>query len=66
MKANGSMRPTCQLKSVSGKSGYNIIKFNVDKRARGPDIIGEKDNQRIIVEVKGYQSDKFQVILSYF
>ncbi|MBA7622762.1 hypothetical protein ES703_30148 [subsurface metagenome] len=32
---------------------------NADKRARGPDIIGEKDSQRIIVEVKGYPSDKY-------
>lgn len=48
-----------KIKEFLEKSGYKIIKFNADKMARGPDIVGEKDSQRIIVEVKGYPSDKY-------
>jgi len=40
-------------------TGWRILKFNEDKRQRGPDIIAEKEKKRIIIEVKGYPSDKY-------
>ena len=40
-------------------SGWRILKFNEDKRQRGPDIIAEKEEKKIIIEVKGYPSDKY-------
>jgi len=38
---------------------YRIIKFNKDKREKGHDIEAMKDGREIIIEVKGYPSDKY-------
>lgn len=38
---------------------YEITKFCEDKKERGYDIEAEKDGQKIIMEVKGYPSDKY-------
>jgi hypothetical protein len=39
--------------------GYEIIKFNEDKRQRGHDIVATKSGEKLIVEVKGYPSNKY-------
>jgi hypothetical protein len=41
------------------KSGYEITKFSENKKERGHDIEAEKDGQKVIMEVKGYPSDKY-------
>lgn len=38
---------------------YEITKFCEDKREKGHDIEAEKDGLKVIVEVKGYPSDKY-------
>lgn len=38
---------------------YKITKFCEDKRERGHDIEAIKDGRKIIMEVKGYPSDKY-------
>ncbi len=41
------------------QNGYEITKFCEDKRERGHDIEATKERQKIIIEVKGYPSDKY-------
>lgn len=41
------------------ENGYEITKFCEDKREKGHDIEAEKEGQKIIMEVKGYPSDKY-------
>jgi len=41
------------------QNGYEITKFCEDKREKGHDIEAEKDGLKIIIEVKGYPSDKY-------
>jgi len=41
------------------RDGWILLKFNEDKRQRGPDIIAIKEGRRMIVEVKGYPSDRY-------
>jgi len=48
-----------RIKEYLEKKGYWIMKFNIDKRAKGHDIIAVKDSKKLIVEVKGYPSDKY-------
>ena len=48
-----------KIRDYLRKMGYQIIKFNEDKRQRGLDIVAEKDGVEVIVEVKGYPSDKY-------
>lgn len=50
-----------KVKDFLVKKGYQIIKFNEDKRKRGADIIAINriNNQKLIVEVKGFPSDKY-------
>ena len=39
--------------------GWTILRFNEDKRQRGPDIVVAKAGRKMIIEVKGYPSDKY-------
>lgn len=39
--------------------GYEITKFCEDKKERGHDIESIKEGKKIIMEVKGYPSDKY-------
>jgi len=48
-----------KIKNYLQKNGYQIIKFNENKKEKGPDIIAKKDNIEYIIEVKGYPSDKY-------
>lgn len=48
-----------KIRGYLQETGYRIIKFNEDKRQKGPDIVAEKDGVKVIVEVKGYPSDKY-------
>lgn len=41
--------------------GYEITKFCEDKREKGHDIEAEKDGLKVIMEVKGYPSDKYVI-----
>lgn len=41
------------------QNGYEITKFCEDKREKGHDIEAEKDGLKVIMEVKGYPSDKY-------
>jgi Holliday junction resolvase-like predicted endonuclease len=41
------------------KKGWTILRFNEDKRQRGPDIVAVKEGRKMIIEVKGYPSDKY-------
>ena len=41
------------------EKGYEISKFSEDKREKGHDIEAEKDGLKVIIEVKGYPSDKY-------
>lgn len=41
------------------RNGYVVVRFNTDKRDRGPDIVYEKNGQQTLVEVKGYPSDRY-------
>lgn len=47
------------VKNFLEKSGFEIVKFNQDKKQKGHDIEAAKENQIIIVESKGYPSDKY-------
>ena len=40
-------------------NGYEITKFNEDKMEKGHDIEAIKEEKKIIIEVKGYPSDKY-------
>ena len=50
-----------KIKDYLQNMGYQIIKFNENKREKGPDTIAKKDDVEIIVEVKGYPSDKYVI-----
>lgn len=39
--------------------GHEITKFCEDKKERGHDIESIKDGKKVIMEVKGYSSDKY-------
>ena len=47
------------IRNYLDTNNYHIIKYNENKRARGYDIIAEKDGRKLIVEVKGFPSDKY-------
>jgi Holliday junction resolvase len=38
------------------KNDWKITKFNENKRQKGPDIIAEKNQEQLVIEVKGYPS----------
>lgn len=40
-------------------NGYEIKKFNEDKRQKGHDIEATKAGVKLVLEVKGYPSDKY-------
>jgi hypothetical protein len=40
-------------------TGYSIQKFNDDKTTKGHDIVAIKDGKTLVVEVKGFPSDKY-------
>ena len=48
-----------RIKELLENTGYMIVKFNLDKRARGHDIEAVKNDEKLIVEVKGFPSDKY-------
>lgn len=48
-----------KIKNFLHSTGHVIHKFNEDKKQRGPDIEAIKDKQKLIIEVKGYPSDKY-------
>ena len=48
-----------KIKNFLEATGWEIEKFNEDKRARGPDIIAIKEGHRLIVEVKGFPSERY-------
>jgi len=48
-----------KIKNALESVGYRITKFNEDKREKGHDIEAIKEGLEIIVEVKGYPSDKY-------
>jgi len=50
-----------KLKIVTflSKSKYEDIRYNRDKMARGPDIEARKGKKRLIIETKGFPSDKY-------
>jgi len=48
-----------KVKEFLSKNGYNITKFNEDKRERGHDIEAVKDEKRFIIEVKGFPWDRY-------
>jgi len=41
------------------KDGWAILKFNEDKRLRGPDIVALREGRKLIIEAKGYPSDRY-------
>jgi len=47
-----------KIKVFLEKEGHKITKFNIDKRMRGHDIEAVKDNEKLIVEAKGFPSEK--------
>jgi hypothetical protein len=50
---------TEKIKNYLVLNGYEIIKYNKDKREKGHDIEAKKDGIHYIIEVKGYPSDKY-------
>lgn len=48
-----------KIKNALESADYRITKFNEDKREKGHDIEAIKDGLEIIVEVKGFPSDKY-------
>jgi len=48
-----------EIRDYLHSTGCEIVKFNEDKMQRGPDIEAIKDEQKLIIEVKGYPSDKY-------
>ena len=48
-----------KIKEFLEDNGYTILKFNIDKRARGHDIEAIKNGEKLIVEVKGFPSDRY-------
>jgi len=47
------------IRDYLSEKGHKIIKFNIDKRQKGHDIITIKEGVKTIIEVKGYPSDKY-------
>ena len=45
-----------KIKEFLQNKGWAIIKFNEDKRQKGPDIIALRDDKKLIIEVKGFPS----------
>lgn len=52
---------TSKIKSYLVKEDYEIKKFNKDKRMKGHDIIAIKNNEKYIIEVKGYPWDRYSI-----
>ena len=48
-----------KIRDFLESKGWVILKFNEDKRQKGPDIIAMKNHKKLIVEVKGYPSRKY-------
>lgn len=48
-----------KIREYLESNGFTIEKFNDDKKQRGYDIIATKSDERYIIEVKGYPSDKY-------
>lgn len=48
-----------KLRDYLENSGYEITEFIEDKHQQGHDIEALKDSQHLIIEVKGYPSDKY-------
>lgn len=48
-----------KIKEYLESEGYEVKSFNEDKHKSGDDILAEKDKQELVVEVKGYPSDKY-------
>jgi hypothetical protein len=48
-----------RIKKFLENEGYQIARFNDDKRAHGHDIEAIKNGEKLIVEVKGFPSDKY-------
>ena len=47
------------IKTFLERNGYKILRFNQDKRERGHDIEAAKGKELIVVECKGYPSDRY-------
>lgn len=47
-----------KIKNALESTGYGITKFCEDKKERRHDIEAIKEREKIIIEVKGYPSDK--------
>jgi Holliday junction resolvase-like predicted endonuclease len=45
-----------KIKKFLEKNDWKIIEFNENKRQKGPDIIAEKNQEQLVIEVKGYPS----------
>ncbi|MBD3181424.1 hypothetical protein GF312_03975 [Candidatus Poribacteria bacterium] len=54
-KTNVSLK----IKDYLVNGGYTITKFNVAKTEKGHDIEAKKDGKKLIIEVKGFPSDKY-------
>jgi len=48
-----------KIRDFLEQKGWVTLKFNEDKKQRGPDIVAMKDDEKIIIEVKGYPSRKY-------
>jgi len=48
-----------KIRDYLASAGYQILKFNEDKTKKGHDIEAKKDGVMMVVEVKGYPSDKY-------
>ena len=48
-----------RIKAYLEAKGWTIIKFNENKTAKGEDIIATKRNEKLVIEGKGYPSDKY-------
>lgn len=48
-----------KIKAFLIGQGYTIQRFNDDKKAKGHDLVAIRDGKKLIVEVKGFPSDKY-------
>jgi len=48
-----------KIRSFLEKQGWRIIKFNEDKRRKGPDVVAVKGDRKLVIEVKGYPSTRY-------
>ena len=48
-----------KIRSFLEKQGWRIVKFNEDKRLRGPDVVAVKGDRKLVIEVKGYPSTRY-------